>query len=138
MSDTPKRTKAHRKPRDIQVLAEAVQGKSETAIAKDLGINRRTVHKILTSDETKKLIAESESEIKGLITKSIRVIDKALDMHIDPDGMTHALKSAFGVLKSHGLIRETVNMEHSFPKPTIIERLDGSSVMLTTKPEGEE
>ncbi len=138
MSDAPKRTKLHRKPRDIQVLTEAVKGKSETAIAKDLGINRRTVHKILTSDETKSLIKESEDRIKRLLTKSIDVVEKALDNHVDPESMNHSLKAALAVLKSHGVIRETVNMEHSFPKPTVIERIEGGAMILTAKQEDEE
>lgn len=126
-----------RKLRDMKVISEAMSGKSAREIARSMEINRATVAKILSSDESKRIIKEGESQIKGLIPNAIAVIVKALqDYEMDGD-KTNALKSALAILKSTGLIRETVNMEHSFPKPTIIEKLDGSQVVLTTKSEDE-
>jgi hypothetical protein len=49
--------------------------------------------------------------------------------------LTNSLKACLSVLKTHSLINEKQTLEIVPPKPTIIERADGSQVILTTEDE---
>jgi hypothetical protein len=72
--------------------------------------------------------------VVGLIKKAMRVVDEEMDI---APGEPNRLKAALSVLKSVGVIKEKIDMTHSFPKPTVILRSDGTQVILGVSEENE-
>lgn len=129
-----RRRSTAKKLRNLGMRAQAAAGKPVTEIAAEAGISRQAASKILNSDETKALLTESEDRIKGLISKAIKRLDDSISFADD----TNALKAALSVLKSFGLVRETLKLEHSFPKPVVIDYGDGKREKFTAHREGDE
>ena len=128
----PKRAKGDsnaKKLKNATILASAIAGKSTTEIAAAMEMSRAQVKRILNSDETRAIVEAAESRITELIEKAICAYEEILDNPIDA---TNRRNVARDILKNAGLIRETVDLNHSFPKPLIIERSDGSEVVLGT------
>jgi DNA-binding IclR family transcriptional regulator len=125
-----------KKLRNAKMLADVSDGLTVTEAAAKYGLSRSRASTILNGEETKELIKQSQNDIKTLITPSIERLEACIRDMMNP---SNALKAALAVLKSHGLIRETVDLNHSFPKPVVIEKRDGSSIVLgTTADQGEE
>lgn len=121
-----------RKLRDARIREMAATGKSITDIASEVGLDRNRVGKILSGEETKELIKSLENKIKLLGEEAIETLMDAMRMRKDPNMMGHAVKSAEKILKSIGALKERVELSHTFPKPTIIEKMDGGQVILGT------
>lgn len=132
--DAAKRVKRNKgeaqKLRDAGILAMNLSGKSTTEIASQTGLSRSQVSRVLNSDEIKALVKGAEGKIAGLIDKSVAKVDAALDSD-NPD-QTNGLKAALAVLKNFGLMRDSVDLNHSFPKPMVITRPGGVEVVLGT------
>jgi AcrR family transcriptional regulator len=119
------------------VIARAIElrsgGMSVTDIAKKLDCSTNTVTRYLRSHDSRAIIERAHERIEQLITKSIDVVLFALD---NPDkDLGNSLKAAVHILKTHGLIKETTDINHNFPKPTVIKRRDGSEVVLSASKE---
>lgn len=122
--------------RDAAVVDLAIQGKNVNEISHEMGIHRTTVGRILSSKETKEIIESLKARITNLGSKAVDTLDAALDARsID---MTNGAKVAISILKSLKVISEKLDIEHSFPKPTIITRPNGEVVTLGTKNPDEE
>ena len=105
------------------------QGLSTIEIAEQLGCSRATVSRALNSKTGKELFDDARERIKTLISKAINVYDESLAN--SAKDMTNAQKAARDVLKNFGLLKDSIDISHSFPKPTVIKRLtDGSEVVL--------
>lgn len=115
--------------RNLSIRAEAAAGKTATQLAKDYGLTRQTVSEILNSEQTAELLRNSEDRVKRLIGKALDRLEAALE---DPVDGTNGLKAALAVLKSFGLLRDSVELNHNFPRPVVIERLSGAEVVLGT------
>jgi DNA-binding CsgD family transcriptional regulator len=126
--------------RDQTITALAMDGKSGIEIAKEVGVTPQTVSEVLNSDEVKAISKRRQEAIRNLGDLSIQVMTDALNARFDetPGAMSTALKAATLINKTLGLITEKVDLQHSFPKPTIIERSDGSSEVLGASDEDEE
>ena len=126
-----------RRLRDARAIALAVEGKTQKEIAGMIGIDRTTVGRILSSSEVKQLLKMAESRVNGLIETALNTVEKA--MTTSAEDMTNGLKASLAVLKSVGVIRDKIDLEHSFPKPTIIRRPNGEEVILgAARPEDDE
>lgn len=128
-SDKKRQLSAAKEARNLAIRAEAAAGKTATELAKDYGLARQTVSGILNSEQTAELLRNSEDRVKRLIGKSIDRLEAALE---DPADSTNGLRAALAVLKNFGLLRDTVEMNHNFPRPVVIERLDGCEIVLGT------
>src|SRR5579862_4831080 len=64
----PKPSKRHRipAPQRIRVMELYALGKNQTQIAREEGLNRETVHKIVNSSEMGEFIEEMRSSFRGL------------------------------------------------------------------------
>jgi hypothetical protein len=120
--------------RQQTIYEKLLEGKTETAIAEEMDLARCTVSRAANSDDVKKLIKENELRFKALVSKAVDTIQEAMERGED---MNNGLKAAIAVLKSVGIVREKVDLAHSFPRPTVIQRLNGDTVVLGTEEENE-
>jgi hypothetical protein len=133
--------------RDQAILKESLAGKSNNEIAETLGISYQHVSKVLNSEEVKAIVRQGESDITSTISESIMTLADALacrytidgegNKRLNLEGMGHALKAAFAVLKNAGLLRDSIDINHNMIVPYVIQRHDGSQVVLGAKKDGE-
>lgn len=124
---TSKRLKA------AKAAAMAMDGSTQGEIAKELGMSRHGTHLLLNSAEVKALLKRAEDRVLRMIDKACDTAEAAMDgAMLD---MTNGLKSALAILKSTGVVKDKVDLSHSFPKATVIKRPDGSQVVLGTEKE---
>ena len=75
--------------------------------------------------------------MKDAQAKLLTMLDDALiaihDAVKDVTDSNNRLKAAIAILKNYGVLKESVEMNHQFPKPTIIERSNGTQVILGTE-----
>jgi hypothetical protein len=90
---SPTRTNAFR---DLRVMQEYAAGKTQTQIAKEIGINRDTVNKIVRAPEMSSYIESKLEEWRGLCDPALRAARILLD-NCDKDTM-------FRVLETNGII----------------------------------
>ncbi len=78
--ETPKRRKS-RKSGTVRatVVARKILGDSNRKIARDLGINRETVGRIIDDSEYREIVKSHRQEILDLIPKAIRAYRETLD-----------------------------------------------------------
>ena len=135
MTESPKGAKrrqknAAKKVRDLAIRSEAAAGVSHTELEGKYGLGRHQISKILNSDETKELLKSSEDRVKRMIERALDALEDSLGAAMDGG---NRLKAALSVLKNFGLIRDSVDINHRFPKPLVIKRADGSEVVLGTE-----
>jgi DNA-binding MarR family transcriptional regulator len=127
---------AKKKIQDQLVVTHAMMGKKTVEIADELGIARQTVSKILNSEDTKRMLEVNRSRITQLTDKAVNVMEAALDnQYLDGN---NALKAALPILKTAGLIKESVDLNHQFPKPLVIQKRDGSQTVVGSEHDKEE
>jgi DNA-binding XRE family transcriptional regulator len=129
--DKTRRKNSARELRDSLIQARVIAGEKQQDIAREIGLSPQTVSEILNSDDQKKTIKQAQMKVLAMMDLALETLRDAMtDRYSD---MPSALKASLSVLKNYGVIREKVDLQHHFPKPTIIERLDGSQVILTAK-----
>lgn len=122
---------AHR----IAAIARLLEGGTITEIAKELGLSRSHLSTVLNDEVSKKMLRQSEAEIKSLIGTAVITLKEAMDARkVD---MSNGLKAAMAVLKNSGLLKETSTVDVNL-KPFVIERLSGDQVVLGAKGEDDE
>jgi Homeodomain-like domain len=113
---SPTRTNAFR---DLRVMQEYAAGKTQTQIAKEIGINRDTVNKIVRAPEMSTYIESKLEEWRGLCDPALRAARILLD-NCDKDTM-------FRVLETNGIIPpKAATLNHNLAqtnKPTADERV---------------
>lgn len=120
--------------RDARIRELAAEGHTMVDIAKTLGLERKTIAAVLNNDDTKEIVRRAETRLSTLVDLALDAVQDALG-----DQDIHArLKSAFPVLKSVGVIKDRVDLSHSFPEPVVIRRASGERVILGTKADVEE
>lgn len=131
MSDKPKKPRAKKVIRTAQCLEGVAAGKTTTEIAKDLGIRRQTVSQHLNSKEADEILKAAKDRCIRMVAKSLDKIEVILD-DSNPEGFATGARVALAVLKSHGVIREQVDVNHNLPKPVVIRR-NGKEIILGVK-----
>jgi DNA-binding XRE family transcriptional regulator len=124
--------------------ARAIKLRLETSmtheeIAKELDCARQTVTRWLNDRDVKDIVQAAMNKFKTLIEASVGVYAHAINnKEKDP---TNALKAAKDILKTHGIVKEDIEITHIVPRPTVIKRVDGTEIILGTekhvKEEGE-
>jgi hypothetical protein len=114
---SPTRTNAFR---DLRVMQEYAAGKTQTQIAKEIGINRDTVNKIVRAPEMSSYIESKLEEWRGLCDPALRAARILLD-NCDKDTM-------FRVLETNGVIPPKAatlnhNLTQTAAKPPQDERV---------------
>lgn len=123
---------AAKRLRDAKMVEMALTGAPIKEIAAELNVNRDTVGDVLKdATETKKILKQAEMRIHSLVGKAIDTVEAALDGRASD--MTNGFKSALAVLKSVGVMKDKIDLTHSFPKPTIIRRRNGEEVILGSR-----
>lgn len=132
-----KRTKTRQKKdskakalRDQQIIAEAMTGKTTNEIASQFDVSRQVVSKALNGEEAKQLLELGTARLQLLMTKAIDTLEHMMDNRGEFGMAGAAFQSAKTILKSLGVVRESVDMNHHFPKPCVIKRADGTEVVL--------
>ena len=105
--------------RDLRVMQEYAAGKTQTQIAKEIGINRDTVNKIVRAPEMSTYIESKLEEWRGLCDPAIRAARILLN-NCDKDTM-------FRVVETNGVIPpRAATLNHNLAqtnKPTADERV---------------
>jgi hypothetical protein len=114
---SPTRTNAFR---DLRVMQKYAAGKTQTQIAKEIGINRDTVNKIVRAPEMSSYIESKLEEWRGLCDPALRAARILLD-NCDKDTM-------FRVLETNGVIPPKAatlnhNLTQTAAKPPQDERV---------------
>lgn len=104
------------------------QGMKVQEIADKIGVHRVTVSRWLNSRDVKEIIDEAKARLKALIEPAVEVY--AMSLKNAPQDMTNGQRAARDILKNFGLIKDQVDLNHTFPKPTVIKRMDGTEVIL--------
>tara|TARA_R110000868_G_scaffold62962_2_gene189929 strand:- start:115 stop:543 length:429 start_codon:yes stop_codon:yes gene_type:complete len=138
-NELPKRNRLQRastkKLRDARAIEMAINGITQQEIANELNVNRTTVNRILSSAEVKQILKDADSRIHSLVAKALDTVDDALNGRATD--MTNGLKASIALLKSTGALKDKIDIAHTFPKPTIITKRDGTEVVLGVKAEDE-
>jgi predicted transcriptional regulator len=119
---------AVKKLTDAKILGEIAAGKTVGQIAKEMGLHRTTVSKVLNGEDAKAIIKDAQDALHTAVPKAVQVLINALD---SPDEMT-AVNVARDILKNIGALQTKVELDHKFPKPVVIERINGTTVVLGT------
>jgi predicted transcriptional regulator len=119
---------AGKKLKDATIIARSLAGETAGEIAADIGMSRQHVCKILNSDEVKAKAKEIDGRLAGAIDDAVETIMQAVKFDVN---------AAIKLLKNFGSMRESVDLNHSFPKPTVVKNLDGGEMILGTE-EGDE
>lgn len=132
-SGKTKRKSESKRLRNQKIIEEAVQGKTIQEIAESYGMNRNSIAQILNSDEVKTLLKLGEARLQMLMTKAIDVLDWTLENKGEFGVTGAASQNARAILKSLGVLKEQLDLNHTFPKPVVIEKSDGSEIILGAK-----
>lgn len=134
----PKNVKLDKRMKRLQtalMVDRRIKGKTLDEIGEEFNICRQAVAKRLASQEAEAIVKNAEDDVTRLCVDSIRRMQKVIN---DDDDNTNALKAAMSVLKSRGVLRDTVDVNHAFPEPTVI-RLDGQDrIVLGAKKESDD
>jgi hypothetical protein len=130
-----KRKRANTKAaRNQKILIDAANGATNADIVEKYGLSRQHVTRILNSDEMKAIVKRGESQIHAMVDKALKVIERALDS-VDEK---LAAEIAVRITKSVGALKDKVDVSHSYPKPTVIVKPDGTRVVMGVSDEEEE
>jgi hypothetical protein len=123
--------------RNKKIVDLALEGtRTQKEIAAEVKVDRTTVGRVLSSQEVKEILKKAQSRVNEMIDTALDTVNTAMTTsHAD---MTNGLKASLAVLKSVGVIKDKVDLTHSFPKPTIIEKLNGDRVILGSRPVDED
>ena len=130
-----KKKRKDEKPfRDAGIIAASFQGKTQEEIADEFNCERRTVGRVLNSDEAKRLTEVARAGLQGLLTEAVDTLQDALaNRHED---MKTAVVAAIQILKGAGVLTEKV--EHGVMRPFIMKLVDGGEIVMGHKPETSE
>lgn len=129
-----KRKNNARAMRNQKMMAEAAAGKTTNQIAAEFGVSRQAVNRVMSSEDAKQVVKNGNLKLTSLVDKALLVAEKVLDGH----DLALAFQASVRVLKSVGIMRDKVDIAHSYPKPTVIKLMDGSEVVLGLEKEGGE
>lgn len=122
--------------RRIEALELRRQGLKVQEIADRMGVERTTISRYLNSQTVKEIVREAKKNLKTLLLPSIGVYAKAINKAEEDPG--NARLCARDILKNFGVLRDEMDLNHNFPKPTVIRRKDGSELVLGAKNEDED
>jgi len=114
-------------------MGEAMKGKTTGEIAQEYGVSRQVVSKVLNSDEAKALVSLGTQRIHLLMSNAIDTLEFMMDNKQEFGMAGSAFQSAKAILKTLGVLKESVDLNHNFPKPCVIKRSDGTEVVLGTE-----
>lgn len=94
---------------------------------------------ILNSKESEDIIATGKDRTTRMVHE---VLDRFEAVLKDPMDNSNAVKVGLAILKSHGIIKDQVDVNHNLPAPFVIKTSDGSKTIEIgvgrAKNEGEE
>lgn len=117
-----------KKLRDQTIIAKAMAGETTVQIAEEMGMHRQQVSKVLNSEEVK-------AKVKEIDAKLAQGIDDAIDTVLSAVKVDYV--AARDLLKNYGSMKQAIDLNHTFPKPTVIVRSDGTQVVLGTTEDGD-
>jgi hypothetical protein len=121
--------------RNQKIIADHIAGKSNKELQNQYGLSPVQISRILNSKEKAEIAMRLESEVYNLGADALEVVKYAIaNRQAD---VSSALNAAIKVLKTLGAIREKTEVAHSFPKPTVIRRKDGTEIVLGTQGDDE-
>lgn len=104
MKPHKERRSAAKVARNANILEQAMSGKQVQDIAKDMGMGRSTVSKILNSDEMKAKIASINAQLAAGIDGAIQTVLNLSKEEYEP---------ARDLLRNFGAMQPKVEVEHS-------------------------
>lgn len=142
MSENDIKCESKRKPnptkqiRNTKIRADVMAGAKVPEIAEQYGITKQQVYRVLSATETEEIISEYRSKMTASIGKAFARLITSIDNDFDGKGLTAAL----ALLKSVGLVRDSVDVTHhgEVKHYATITLLDGRKIEMTSVLEKEE
>jgi hypothetical protein len=127
ITSKPKRKNHAKELRDQKIIMAAAHGKTAIEIAKEFGMERRQVGKVLSSEQALKETEKERLRMYDRADAAYVSLDRCL---LSPDERV-ALEAAKLVFKSIGVSTEKLELEHSKkPKPTVIDFPSGKKIKM--------
>lgn len=127
MQHEPSQKKQKNGVRNARIRTLAAEGKTQSQIAETVGLCRETVNRVLNSEESRRIVAEAESQLTRLSHKAITALEAALD---NPSDQASAVRAAGIVLKALGLDQKIKDDRTEIPKPFIMKLIDGGEIIM--------
>lgn len=109
----PLKKSAGKALRDSVIVSKALAGKTNTAIAEELDLDRGTVTRALNSEAMKRLTEEIDGKLAAGIDGAVQVV---------LDSAKKDLGTAIDLLKNFGSMRTSLKLEHSGPNGESLSR----------------
>ncbi len=108
-------------PVQARVIERHLDGASNRQIAKEVGLDRETVSRILSQRELAELRAQQQSQLQRLVSKALQVYEKLLDSPDDRLAAATATKilEGTGIMDGQGL--QTADSSPAEPRETRIK-----------------
>lgn len=89
------------------VIAKRLSGDSKRQIARDLGMGRNTVDRILSESQVEAAVAQGRTQLVELVPKAMQLIEKAIDQGLAANEVPKsALEAAIHVVRGSGAYEE--------------------------------
>ncbi len=89
------------------VIAKRLGGDSKRQIARDLGMGRNTVERILSESQVEAAVAQGRTQLVELVPKAMQLIEKAIEQGLAADEVPKsALEAAIHVVRGSGTYEE--------------------------------
>lgn len=116
--------------RNNKIRQLSATGMTNNEIAKEMGMGRHQISKILNSDEHKELVAAGNLQLHLMISDAVETFRWAMENKEEFGVTGAAVQTAKTILKSVGVVKESVDLNHSFPKPLVIDYGDGTKTVI--------
>lgn len=91
--------------RDSAILSHSLTGKSNVAIAREMGIDRETVARVLSSEDVRRISQEIDAKLAGGIEKAVKNVLRKI--------RAGDAKMSVELLRNFGSMRSSIKLEHT-------------------------
>lgn len=125
-----KKSKKGQDLRNSKVFDLAASGMPQDEIAKEVGLSRSSVNRILNSDEAKELVDKTRNGLANHLAEAVETLVHAMSSRHTEDSkdIANAVKAATTILKGLGVLTDEIKVNDS--KPFIVQFLDGSEMQM--------
>lgn len=117
-----------------RVVKEFEECQNASEVARKLSLNRQSVRHMMESDLAKYILTQATAKLLANVGKAT---DALIDLLDEPDPAIR-YKAAVTITKRFGVTEDKTPMQVELPKPVIIQRMDGTEIILGDMPVDED